>query len=93
MQINIQSSFHISGNLDELIHEQIMKLSKYYNRIVSATVFLRKENDAKDNSEIKVHLSIPGPDIVVKSRSNSFEKSLKEAVKTLKRNLKKRTKK
>ncbi len=92
MQINIQSSFHITGDLDELITAQLMKLNKYYNRIVYADVFLNKDQDAVDHSEIKVQLGIPGPDIIVKTKSNSFEKSLGDAIKTLKRNLKKRTK-
>lgn len=92
MQINIQSSFRISGDLDILINEQLKKLNKYYNKIVYADVFLKKEPDAVDHSEIKVHLGIPGPDIIVTTKSGSFEKSLNTAVKTLRRNLIKRIK-
>lgn len=88
MQVNIQSSFRVKGNLNEAIEEQLQKLTKYNNRIVHADVYLRKEDsEPEENSEIKVKLSVPGPDIVVSDKSDSFEKSLKTVYQGLKRQL------
>lgn len=75
----------------ELIEEKLLKLTKYYDRITYADVYLHKEhNEPMANSEIKVRLGIPGTDIIVSEKSHSFEKSLSRTLQLLKRQLRSR---
>lgn len=88
MQIQIQSSFQIKGDLDRLIELQLNKLARFYNRIVYATVYLQKDPKALNDSIVKIQLGIPGPDLVVHEATDSFEKSLRLVINRLKRQIK-----
>ena len=70
------------------------KLSLYYNRIVSVDLYLNLDNhSSQTNKFVELRVNIPGEDVVVGKKSESFEKSLYMAAATAERMLKRRKEK
>ncbi len=92
MEIRIQSiHFTADQKLTQFIEERLNKLTKYFDRIVEAEVFLKLENKGatvKDKvAEIKLH--VPGKTLYATGNSKVFESAADEALDTLKRQLRK----
>ena len=72
----------------------LSKLSLYYNRIVSVDLNLNLDNHTSQiNKFVELRVNIPGEDVVVGKKSESFEKSLDMAASTAERMLKRRKEK
>ena len=95
MKINIQTvHFSINTHLQKYIEKRLSKLSLYYNRIVSVDLYLNLDNhSSQTNKYVELRINIPGDDVVVGKKSESFEKSLDMAASTAERMLKRRKEK
>ena len=77
------------SNLKEYIDKRLSKLSLYYNRIISVDLYLNLDNhSSQTNKFVELRVNIPGEDVVVGKKSESFEKSLDMAASTAERMLK-----
>jgi ribosomal subunit interface protein len=89
MEIRIQSlKFDADQKLLTYIEKKVAKLSKFFDGIVGAEVFLSLLPDV-DNKHVKIRLEIPGNDVVVDRHSKKFEKAVRDCVDVLKEQLKK----
>ena len=84
----------MKSNLKKYIDKRLSKLSLYYNRIVSVDLYLNLDNhSSQTNKFVELRVNIPGEDVVVGKKSESFEKSLYMAAATAERMLKRRKEK
>ena len=84
----------MNSNLQKYIDKRLSKLSLYYNRIVSIDLYLNLDNhSSQTNKSVELRVNIPGDDVVVGKKSESFEKSLDMATSTAERMLKRRKEK
>ena len=66
----------------------------YYNRIISIDLYLKLDNhSSQTNKFVELRVNIPGEDVAVGKKSESFEKSLDMAASTAERMLKRRKQK
>ena len=80
-------------NLQKYI-KRLSKLNLYYNRIVSIDLYLNLDNhNDQTNKSVELRVNIPGDDVVVGKKSESFEKSLDMAASSAERMLKRRKEK
>jgi putative sigma-54 modulation protein len=95
MKINIQTvHFSMNSNLQKYIEKRLSKLNLYYNRIVSIDLYLNLDNhNDQTNKSVELRVNIPGDDVVVGKKSESFEKSLDMAASRAERMLKRRKEK
>ena len=94
MQVQIHSvHFDADQRLLEFIQEKLDKLNTFHDQIMTCEVFLRIEkNDQRDNKLCDVKLHAPGVDFFAKRRAASFEASLDEVAKALRRQIRKHKK-
>lgn len=70
------------------------KLVKYYDKVVSADVFLKVEKTSeKENKIVEVRMHVPGDDFLVEKQCKSFEEAMDLAAESLERLLLKRKEK
>jgi len=95
MKINIQTvHFSMNSNLQKYIEKRLSKLNLYYNHIVSVDLYLNLDNhNDQTNKSVELRVNIPGDDVVVGKKSESFEKSLDMAASSAERMLKRRKEK
>lgn len=91
MKMDFQTvGFKAQDELVEYTQEKVEGLSKYFDRIVGAEVYLKLVQDEKnENKKAEIKLNIPGNDIYADTASESFEKSVNESVDKLKGQLRK----
>lgn len=92
MTINIQYVHMLrSEAMDSYVNKKLEKLEKKYDWVISAEVYFEKENDPSDKGKIcKIELSLPGPRIFAVSNETTFENAVKQTIKDLEIQLKKR---
>lgn len=84
----------MNSNLQKYIEKRLSKLNLYYNRIVSIDLYLNLDNhNDQTNKSVELRVNIPGDDVVVGKKSESFEKSLDMAASSAQRMLKRRKEK
>ncbi|WP_264549098.1 ribosome hibernation-promoting factor, HPF/YfiA family [Flavobacterium sp. N2820] len=95
MKVNLQAvNFNVDRKLVDFVQEKLDKLEKYYDKIISADVFLRLENTSdKENKTVEIKINVPGDDFVVKKTAKSFEEGVDLAVDSLERVIVKRKEK
>ena len=95
MKVNVQAvNFNVDRKLVDFIQERMDKLEKYYDKIVSAEVFLRLENTSdKENKTVEIKINVPRDDFVVKKTAKSFEEGVDLSVDSLERVILKRKEK
>ena len=95
MKVNVHAvNFNVDRKLVDFIQERLLKIEKFYDKIVSTDVFLKVENTSdKENkiAEIKIH--VPGDDFLVKKQCKSFEGAVELASESLERLVVKRKEK
>lgn len=92
MTVNIQSvGFSADQKLLTLIQEKCNKLSKFFNRITEANVYLKLESNSSSMNDKKVELTISVPNklLVAKSEDKVFEVALDNVSTSMERQLKK----
>ncbi len=92
MTINVRFlDMPTSEALTEYITGRLNKLSSKYDWVISANVSIEKRNDPKGGGKVcKMELSLPGPRIYAESDEKNYELSVKETLKDIETQLKKR---
>ncbi|PWA04421.1 ribosome hibernation-promoting factor, HPF/YfiA family [Flavobacterium psychrotolerans] len=95
MKVNVNAvNFTVDGKLVDFVQERMDRLEKYYDKIVSADVFLKVEKTSdKENKIAEVKLHVPGDDFVVKKQCKTFEEAMDQSAESLERLLVKRKEK
>ena len=91
MKLQIHSiRFDSDYKLIKLIKRKLVKLEKFYNRIIDGEVFLKIENNEfRINKIIEIKLNIPGDQLFAKERARTFEIGVDEVTEALRRQIKK----
>ncbi|MBI4647195.1 MAG: ribosome-associated translation inhibitor RaiA [Bacteroidia bacterium] len=92
MYLKIKSiRFDADKRLEDFIETKVNKLSRVYEDIIGAEVFLRLDKNQKmENKITEIRLAIPGGnDLFAKKQSKSFEAATDTAIEALRRQLKK----
>ncbi|MCS4238816.1 putative sigma-54 modulation protein [Myroides gitamensis] len=78
MKVNIQAvNFNVDRKLVDFINERMLKVGKFYDKVISVDVFLKVENtNEKENKTVEVKLLVPGDDIVAKKTCKTFEEGV-----------------
>lgn len=95
MTINIQYvHMATSEAMNEYVTGKLEKLAKKYDWIINAVVYFKVEHDSKKQKGrvCKIELSVPGPRIFAESFEINYEVAVKNTIKDLETQLKKRKK-
>ncbi len=92
MTINIQYiQMATSEAMDAYVTKQLNKLSIKYDWVINAEVHFKNEHNPKGKGKVcKMELSLPGPRIFATSNESTYENAVKETIKDLEVQLKKR---
>jgi putative sigma-54 modulation protein len=77
MNISINAiHFRASSRLISVVKQRVASLKKYNSHMDSVKIFLRLENNhLKKNKLSEIHVHLPGKNLIVRKRSETFEKS------------------
>ena len=95
MKVNVHAvNFNVDGKLVGFIQERMDRLEKYYDKVVSADVFLKVEKTSeKENKIVEIKILVPGDEFMVKKQCKTFEEAVEQSAETLERLLTKRKEK
>ena len=95
MKVSVDAvNFTVDKRLVDFIQERLDKLEKYYDKVVSADVFLKVEKTSeKENKIVEVKINVPGDEFLVKKQCKTFEEALELSAESLQRMLVKRKEK
>ncbi|MBG6110418.1 putative sigma-54 modulation protein [Flavobacterium sp. CG_23.5] len=95
MKVSIHAvNFTVDKKLVDFVQERMDKLEKYYDKVVSADVFLKVEKTSvKENKCAEIKLNIPGDDFLVKKQCKTFEEAVDLSIESLERLLVKKKEK
>ena len=87
MKVNVHAvNFAVDKKLLDFIQERMVKLEKYYDKIVSFDVFLKVEKTSeKENKIVEVKIHVPGDDFMVKKQCKTFEEAIEVSAESLER--------
>ncbi len=93
--VNVNAvNFNVDGKLVDFIQEKMNKLDKYYDKVVSADVFLKVEKTSeKENKVAEIKILVPGDEFVVKKHCKTFEEAVDQCADSVERLLLKRKEK
>jgi len=81
----------ISNTLNAFTEEKLSKLSSRYEFLIGATVRFKQDDNSHTKGKIcDIELSLPGPRIFATSDEAKHEVAVRETIKDLERQLKKR---
>ena len=87
MEIRVQSiKFNADQKLLSFIEKKLSKLSKYYEEVIDVEVALSLLPE-HENKNVKVHVKIPGNDIIIERNAKSFEDAIVDCADILKEKL------
>jgi len=92
MTINIQFvKMKTSDSMSDYVTEKLNKIAKKYEWVIAAQVSFKIENDPTPKGHIcDIELSLPGPKIFAVSNEKNYEMAVKETIRDLEKQLKKR---
>ncbi len=95
MKVNAQSvNFVADGKLLDFIQRKMDKLETFYDKIISADVYLKLENTStKENKIVEIKVLVPRDKFIVKKQCKSFEEAVDSACSSLERQLVKKKEK
>ena len=95
MKVNVHAvNFIVDRKLVDFVQVRMDKLEKYYDKIVSAEVFLKVEKTSeKENKFVEIKINVPGDDFLVKKQCKTFEEAVELSAESLERLLVKRKEK
>jgi len=80
-----------SEAMDDYVTEKLEKLVSKFDFIIAAEVHFTVEHNDKNKGKIcKMELSLPGPRIFATSDESNYEDAVKQTIKDLEKQLKKR---
>lgn len=84
MEIRVQSiKFNADQKLLDFVEKKVSKLEKFHDGIIGVDVALSLLPE-HENKNVKVHVQIPGNDVVVERNAKTFEDALVDCVDILK---------
>ncbi len=92
MNILVQAPFQVSDELQGLIEEKVGKLPTFFERIHTATVFLKEEENRRQTSNgktLEIRLEVPGHSLYADASADSYERALADAYDKMRRQIKK----
>jgi putative sigma-54 modulation protein len=86
MNIRINEvKFDADKKLIHFVEEKVKKLSRFFDDILEAEVFLKLEKTQDtDNKTVEIKIEIPGNSLFSRKQSKSFEESTDSAIDALK---------
>ena len=95
MKVSVHAvNFTVDKKLVDFVQDRLDKLEKYYDKVVSADVFLKVENTSdKENKIAEIKINVPGDDFLVKKQCKTFEEAIEVASESIERLLVKRKEK
>ncbi len=92
MTVNFQYvDVDVSETLSAFTEEKLKKIFNKFEFVIGATVYFKKEEYNHDSGKIcNIELSLPGPRIFATSNERNYEVAVRETIKDLERQLKKR---
>ncbi|MFT5964081.1 MAG: putative sigma-54 modulation protein [Flavobacterium sp.] len=95
MKVNVHAvNFNVDGKLVDFVQDRMDKLEKYYDKVVSADIYLKVEKTSdKENKIVEVKMNVPGDDFMVKKQCKTFEEGIELSAESLGRLLLKRKEK
>lgn len=95
VKLNVRAvNFDADQKLIDFIQEKVNKLSQFFDRIISADVYLKVDNNHElENKEVEIRLFIPGHDLFAKKTAKNFEAAADEVTEALRRQARKRKEK
>jgi putative sigma-54 modulation protein len=80
--------FDADIKLEQFIEKKVSKLTRYFDDIIKAEVFLKLENTADlENKVVEIKVEVPGSDLFARKQSKSFEESTDIVVDALKQQI------
>ena len=91
MKMDIQTvGFNAQDTLVDFAREKTEGLSKFFDRIVGAEIYLKLVQDGKEQTKVaEIKLNIPGHDLFASSQTSKFEASINDSVEKLKGQIRK----
>ena len=84
MEIRVQSiKFNADQKLLDFVDKKVSKLPKFYDEITDVEVTMSLLAD-HENKNVKVHVRIPGNDLVIERNARKFEDAVVDCVDILK---------
>jgi putative sigma-54 modulation protein len=84
MDIRVQSvKFDADERLLEFVNKKIGKIEKFYDEIIKAEVTLSLLPN-QENKEVKVKISMPGDELLVRRNAHTFEDAVVDCVDVIK---------
>ena len=95
MKVNVHAvNFTVDRKLVDFVQERMVKLEKYYDKVVSSDVYLKVEKTSdKENKIVEMKIIVPGDDFLVKKQCKTFEEAIEQSAESLERLLIKRKEK
>lgn len=92
MTINIQYvKMKTSETMSAYVTKRLRKIEKKYEWVIRAEVFFKIDTKSSEKGHIcEMELSLPGPKIFATSNEKNFEMAVKETIRDLETQLKKR---
>ncbi len=89
MNIRINAvKFDADSKLVQFIEKKVSKLSRYFDDIINAEVFLKLENTPDlENKVVEIRVDMPGSELFARKQSKSFEESTDIVVDALKQQI------
>ena len=90
MKINIHY-IHMEPdeNLNAFIQKKVDKLETFYDNIIDAEVFLKRNNTTDTNAVAELKVRIPGKDAFAVEQAKNFEAGIDACVEAVRKQLKK----
>ncbi len=80
--------FDADSKLVSFIEKKVSKLSRYFDDIINAEVYLKLENTPDlENKVVEIRVDIPGSELFARKQSKSFEESTDTVVDALKQQI------
>ena len=74
MKLQVHSiHFDADIKLIDFIQRKLDKLETFYDRLVDGEVFLRLNNEGKENKTVEIKLRVPGNQLFAIEKARSFE--------------------
>jgi ribosomal subunit interface protein len=91
IKLDIQAvDTHIPDGVQETIREAIDKIGKHAPEINFFDVYLKNENHATDNKNVRIRVGVPGPDVFAEENGEHWETAIRAVTHKLIRQLDKK---
>lgn len=94
MNIQVEAPFQVKEDLQRLIEEKVTKLNKFFERITTAQVYLKNEENRRQHANdfgksVEIRMEIPNHSLHATALADSFEEALADAAEKMRRQLRK----